>query len=281
MNNFEAIEAYLKEYSLKFAENTKDSYKTALVQLFTFCPKHFSAVTNEDIEKFVTYMFSTGQWKKGNCVALKISAFRMFFDFCRDEEWITENPVNKLEKVKINEQETRYLSKIDLFLLREAANDNERDRTIIETLITTGLRTTELIYAQKAKFNYEDGTIEVLGKGNRERVVIMTIECAERIHQYLDKRTDNSEYLFINRFGNHFSRQGLWKLINKYIIAAGIDDKYSTHSLRHSFATYFNDAGGSDQQLSDLLGNKVLKNVNRYTHILPDSRKKEFDKFSK
>jgi integrase/recombinase XerD len=115
-----------------------------------------------------------------------------------------------------------------------------------------------------------------VGKGLKSRKVKFTTECGERIKEYLATRTDDSPYLFVSRLGKPYTRQGIWKMLKRYGIELGIDEKLTPHALRRTFATQLSDRNMKFQNIAKLMG---IENLNVLRHYVETSEKKILSEF--
>ncbi len=160
-----------------------------------------------------------------------------------------------------------------------------RDRAFFEVLYATGLRVTELVTLKMDNINLEAGFVIVLGKGSKERIVPLGELAISWLRQYLEqgrpllmKRSVNS-FVFVNRDGGPMSRQGFWKLVKRYCLAAGIVKKISPHTLRHSFATHVLEGGADLRSVQMLLGHSDITTTQIYTHVAGSTLKKVHEKY--
>jgi len=154
-----------------------------------------------------------------------------------------------------------------------------RDKAILETLYSCGLRIHELANLNRCDFDLVSETIRVLGKGNRERLVPIGEFAQDAIQQYLDLRgpCKNDDPLFVGRDGNRLSRRGLQRLLKLYLREAHLDPNLSPHKLRHSFATHLLNRGADLRSVQQMLGHKRLSTTQIYTHVSTERMKEAYD----
>jgi len=200
-------------------------------------------------------------------------ALRGFFKFLKKRDLKTYDPF-KIELPKIAEREINILTDEELNkLLNSPSSDNLkslRDKAILETLFSSGLRVSELCSLNK-DIDLEKGEIVVKGKGNKFRIVFLSEKAKKVLKDYLNKRTDNNPALFINLSKNktfkRLSPRGVEKIIKFYAKKAGIFKKITPHTLRHQFATDLLSAGADIRAIQLLLGHKNLQTTQVYTHL--------------
>ena len=148
---------------------------------------------------------------------------------------------------------------------------NLRDDALIELLYSTGLRVSEVANLKIGDINFEKSEIKILGKGNKQRVVIFNNKSKEKIIKYLknDKRliSLNTGALFQNKYKQSLSPRSIQRLLKKYLNFSGINSKYSTHTLRHTFATHLLEGGADIKVIQQLLGHSSPETTKIYTHL--------------
>lgn len=149
-----------------------------------------------------------------------------------------------------------------------------RDRAMLEVMYATGLRVTELIHLDLDQLHLQLGLIQTIGKGDKERIVPIGDLAAEWLTLYLDasrkvllKKHAAEKIVFLNHHGQPLSRQGVWKILKRYVQAAGIKKDVGPHTLRHSFATHLLENGADLRIVQELLGHVDISTTQIYTHI--------------
>jgi tyrosine recombinase XerC len=218
-------------------------------------------------------------------VSRRLSALRSFFKFLTREGFLKVNPISvvsspKQEKrlpVFLTEEEVSKL--IDAALPKAGAKEMAlRDRAILETFYSTGMRISELVGLSIPDIDFISGIIKVMGKGKKERIVPIG-ECAiKAIRQYLDKRKKQSDALFLNKNGRRITDRGVRGIVAKYIRLASLRQGVSPHTLRHSFATHLLNRGADLRSVQELLGHANLSTTQIYTHLTTERLKSVYDK---
>ena len=156
-----------------------------------------------------------------------------------------------------------------------------RDKAILEFLYATGVRISELINIKRKNFMPEVELVRVIGKGQKERIIPIGKEAVRSVEKYLQEsrpqlaKRDSEDVLFLNRRGGSFSRMGLWKILRKYVIQAGIKKKVTPHTIRHSFATHLLEGGADLRAVQEMLGHADISTTQIYTHLDREYLKQE------
>lgn len=236
-----------------------------------------------ELNEETIYLFRKHLLQKGlhlKTTAYYLIALRNFFRFLKKKNLAVIDP-EIIELPKISERDIEVLSETDLKKLLSAPKGNSlkalRDRAILETLFSTGLRVSELC-ALDRDLDLEKGEIKVRGKGSRVRLVFLSQRAKEALREYLARRKDQKKALFVNLSRNKkFARltpRAVELLIKKYAQEAGIVTKVTPHTLRHQFATDLLKAGADLRAIQMLLGHKNLQTTQIYTHLTDKMLKK-------
>ncbi len=236
-------------------------------------------ITNTNKELVVAFIsfFRNEGGASAKTVARNITAIKMFCRFLVKEGYLAIDPTVNLETIKtgVKLPDTLTLQEVESLLNQPDATQlpGKRDIAMLELLYAAGLRVSELVSLLISQVNLEAGYVLVRGKGEKERLIPLGAAAKKRIEEYLTARKKTlpkgkfSPYLFINRAGTKFSRQGFWKLIKKYSLAAGIFKNTTPHTLRHSFATHLLEGGADLRSVQTLLGHADISTTQIYTHV--------------
>lgn len=278
---FEMLRYFLSENSERYRENSLIAYETGIKQFFEYCPKSISEVKQDDIIDWINYL--SEQRYSSRTKQLRLAALNAFFGFCIEECVIRKSPTLDVKYPKIkNTPLPKYFDEGTFFRIKEGAKNNPRDRAILETFFSSGVRVSELIQILIIDVDFDTKQIWIReGKGCVERFVLINEETKHRLKKYLETRKDNSPYLIVSRLKRPFTRQGIHKIIKKYVIKAGVDLKISSHSFRHSFATYLAERGVEFDVIQSLLGVIDPNTVRIYAQLTESVRKKIYDRFNK
>ena len=154
-----------------------------------------------------------------------------------------------------------------------------RDKAILETLYSTGMRIQELVQLNDDDVDLLGEVVRVRGKGKKERLAALGGPAIETLQKYLELRGRSSRGpLYVNRFGGRMTARSMQRMLKKYLLAAGLDPSLTPHKLRHSFATHMLDAGADLRSVQELLGHANLSTTQIYTHVTPERLKKVYEK---
>tara|TARA_B100000214_G_scaffold226576_1_gene165024 strand:- start:161 stop:1054 length:894 start_codon:yes stop_codon:yes gene_type:complete len=207
-----------------------------------------------------------------------ISGIKAFYKFLIMEDYIKSNPTELIDSPKIGLKlpDTLSLNEIDKIILAiDLSNkQGERNRAILETLYSCGLRVTELINLQLSNINFKEGYIKVIGKGNKERLApiggralkyLSTYINQVRNHQVIKKGHD--DFVFLNNRGAKITRVMIFIIIQKIVKKIGLRKKISPHTFRHSFATHLIEGGADLRAVQEMLGHESITTTEIYTHL--------------
>jgi tyrosine recombinase XerC len=215
----------------------------------------------------------------------RLSALRSFFKFLTREGYLKTNPILILSSPKIEKHLPSFMTEEETAKLIESAfqkNEKDemglRDRAILETFYSTGLRISELVGLSIDDVDFISGIVKVMGKGKKERIVPIGEAAIQSIRKYLDKRKKQTSAIFLNKNGVRITTRGVWDIVEKYIHSAGIKQGVSPHTFRHSFATHLLNRGADLRTVQELLGHANLSTTQIYTHLTTDRLKSVYDK---
>jgi site-specific recombinase XerD len=274
--NLKVQQSFFDEHKTRFSSETIRSYKIALTQFYSFCEKNYDEVEAKDIRKWLAYLEETGL--KARSIHLKLSALKSFYKYCMEENITKKNPSSTVKTPKKDDSLPYYLSKRQVALLQELTKEDPRDRTIVETLYATGVRVSELLQIKLEDIKWDSRQIWIReGKGNKERFVLFTHDCAERLKTYLQQRKRESVYLFPNNRGGHLSRVFVEKRFQEFTEALGF--KVVPHTMRHTFAAHLAEKNMPQSYIQELLGHVDINSTRIYTRLMDTARKKQYDRY--
>ena len=230
-----------------------------------------SSVTSSDIE---SYLGSIKVSKRSS--ARILSALRSFFDWCVQEGQTKDNPAALVDSPKLGKYLPAVLSVDEVSAIMDSvdlkAPAGKRDRAILEVLYGCGLRVSEAASLRISKINFEDGFVDVIGKGDKQRLVPLGEMAADAIRAYLEDRPlpysrAQEDILFLNKFGKPLSRVSIFNMVKKQAMIAGIHKEISPHTFRHSFATHLIENGADLRIVQEMLGHESILTTEIYTHI--------------
>jgi integrase/recombinase XerC len=226
---------------------------------------------------------------KKTTVARKLSAIRSFFRYLHKHRIITENPVENLHPPKHGKPMPIYLTVDDIFRLLDTIKPfgvlGLRNKAIIETLYSSGVRVSELAGLNVGDVDTGSGIMRVLGKGGKERLVPIGAKAIDAIDAYRDVLVQElgigrevNGAMFLNKDNGRLTTRSISRVVNKLARACGIAVPVSPHALRHSFATHLLDGGADLRAVQELLGHSSLSTTQRYTHVSIDRLMAAYDK---
>lgn len=269
---------YLKiERSL--AENSIFAYQQDIAKLRDFCqtytlsPEH---VQTGHLKQFIAELFDMGL--SARTQARIISGCKQFFDFLILEEIRSDDPSEGLEMPRIGRKlpEVLTIEEIDALIgaIDLSSNEGQRNKAILETLYSCGLRVSELISLRFEDCFFNEGFIRVIGKGNKERLVPVSPSVIAEVELYVSTDRSNMQiqqgneaYIFLNRRGAKLTRVMIFTIIKLLTEKAGISKKISPHTFRHSFATHLIEGGANLRAVQDMLGHESITTTEIYTHL--------------
>lgn len=283
------IDKYLEYLKVerKYSNKTILSYKDDLIEYNEFLGNNFINILNIDmniVNNYMKYLYDRKITKSS--ISRKLSSIRGLYNYLVREDIIKENHFNKIQNPKRELYLPKFLKDEELDKIFSVCNSNnpteERDTLIIELLYATGVRVSELVNIKIKDINREEKLIKVLGKGNKERMVIYNNHTKKALDTYLKDgynyfNKKSSEYLILNKNGNKLSERYIREIINKKVSQASLDIKISPHTLRHTFATDILENGADLMTVKELLGHESLNTTSIYTHITNEQIKKTYN----
>ncbi|MFH1189176.1 MAG: tyrosine recombinase XerC [Candidatus Omnitrophota bacterium] len=244
--------------------------------------RDIDAIDHLVLRRFLAEMRAKNYSKR--TVARKLASLRSLFRFLYREGLIKKNPITAISTPKLDKKLPVFLDVDKMKRLLECPSEDNisglRDRALLETLYSTGIRVSELVGLDIDDIDFISGVIKVLGKGSKERLAPIGEPAINAIRKYTGKRREVSDKdaVFLNRSGKRLTDRSVRRVINKYIRECSILEKISPHSLRHSFATHLRDRGADLRSVQELLGHMNLSTTQIYTHVTMDRLKSVYDK---
>jgi integrase/recombinase XerD len=274
----EEIDAYLQHLTVirGLAEKTVEAYGSDLLFFGDFLVELGGSLHQIDEHALFLYMVHLRRkGLKNTSMARNLSSLRGFFEFLVQERIIPSSPAALLDSPKLVRKLPEVLSRgeVTALLARPVMTDRLgfRDRTMLELLYACGLRVSELVTLAAPDFDPQAGLLRVLGKGSKERYVPLHDSAVGFLMAYLRQWRPlfgpKVDTVFLNRSGLGLSRQGVWKLLRRYALEAGINRPVSPHTLRHSFATHLLEGGADLRTVQILLGHSDIMATEIYTHV--------------
>ncbi len=263
----------------RYSAHTILSYTKDLEQFQVFCRLQYQL---DDIDKasyqlirsWIVHLMNEKITPKS--VNRKISTLRSYYRFCLKRQVITVNPVYGIQGPKIPKRNPVFVPESQMNALFDQFQfpddyEGHRDKMILELFYFTGMRKAELIGLKLGDIDYYQGTIKVLGKRNKERLIPATPVLLNSLKKYLEVREKvelsvGNEVLFFTKKGNQMDPKAVYNLVNKYLNSITTVNKKSPHILRHTFATHMLNHGADINGIKEILGHSSLAATQVYTH---------------
>jgi len=222
-------------------------------------------------------------------IARKLATLRSFYKFLVKRNHISANPVVSIRTPKQEKKLPRFLEYEEVKKLLNTPPVNTwlgaRDRAILETLYSTGIRVSELVALNMDDIDFLGEVVHVRGKGKKERIAPIGSSALQVIQHYMEYRNKraqsngnfDSKVLFVNKHGRRLSTRSVRRKMDKYLKMAGLDPDISPHTLRHSFATHMLNNGADLRSVQELLGHQSLSTTQIYTHLTTTRLKEVYD----
>lgn len=264
------------------SELTIKSYREDLLLLMEFFEEANgrilkpAEVTPLDLRAFVSSLHESGYAKSS--IARRLACLRSFFRFAQREGLVDTNPAKPLRNPRRERKLPHFLSTEEIAKLLNAPSSTTamglRDRAILETMYSAGVRVSELVGMNDGDIDRRQGVVRVRGKGKRERLAPLGSYALRALERWQAKRelaadeaTDAAAPVFTNRFGRRLTTRSVARMLEKYLKQLGLDLRTTPHTLRHSFATHLLDRGADIRSVQELLGHKSLVTTQIYTHV--------------
>lgn len=252
-------------------------------------PKVDQLLLAADVDTVRGYMVSLNDQKYSkSTLARKLATLRSFYKFLVKRHHISSNPVSTIKTPKQEKKLPKFLDyeQIQKLLDTPPADSwlGARDRAMMETMYSTGLRVSELVSLNLEDVDFLSEVIHIRGKGKKERICPVGSRALQSIQRYLEYRNRrmesdpnfDSKVLFANKHGKRLSTRSVRRKMDKYLIEAGLDPAISPHTLRHSFATHMLNNGADLRSVQELLGHQSLSTTQIYTHVTTSRMKEQY-----
>lgn len=294
MNNNNKYNTYLNNFISYLTDNkryspyTITSYKKDTYDYLEFLKKNNIDIKNSNykiVEEYSKYLYKKKLSKRS--IARKYSSIRTFYNYLEKNNILENNIFNLLENPKKEEKLPHFINEYELdkmFEIPDNSPKGQRDRLILELLYGTGVRVSELVNIKINDIDFNNNSIKVRGKGNKDRYVFYGKYCKEAINNYIKNgrisllNGQTCDYLLLNRFGKNISVVSIRKILNEIINKCSLDIKISPHVLRHTFATHLLNEGADIMHVKELLGHSSLSTTSIYTHVTNEKIKEVYYK---
>ncbi len=291
MEIVDAVDSY-KQYVLVEKGLSRQTWASYLEDIQAFFNHFQDKKTTDDLEETDLYEILKYELAIGHSVSTalrRLSCMRNFFLFLKRDGYY-QGTIPDIEAPKKPKYLPNCLTEDEVEALLNAPDlstpSGLRDKAMLETMYSSGLRVSELLSLERAQVNLNKGVITVFGKGAKERRVPVADYAIEYIKEYIkDVRSkvdvNHSKYLFLSKKGEPLSRVYFFKQVKKYSELAGIKTNVSPHTLRHSFATHLLNHGAQLRIVQSMLGHTNIATTQIYTHVSSEKIKSDYDKIMK
>ena len=291
MNWKRALKEYRNYLVLEKAlsNNSVEAYLRDVKKLSSFCTEQkeitdSTKVSITILREFIIHLHECKSSSKSQ--ARILSGIKSFYHYLSIENVIDVNPCDKIDRPRIERKLPDTLSPDeinDIINSVDLSNPHgERNRTILETLYSCGLRVSELINLKCSKLFLEDGFLIVTGKGNKERAVPLNKILIKYLKNYMrlirshqDIETGHEDFVFLNNRGKQLTRMMIFTIVKKHTEKAGIKKNISPHTFRHSFASHLLQGGADLRAIQTMLGHESISTTEIYMHIDRDFVRQE------
>ncbi len=275
-----------------YSDLTVKSYKEDLLQFTDFLTHNnitkLQDITHLSIRQFLAELTDDKYTKKS--MVRKLASIKSFFKFLHHREIISSNPSIYVSSPKLPSHLPEFLYVDEITSLIESLNDNTfesvRNRAIFEFLYSTGIRVSELVGLNFTDVDITAGIAKVSGKGNKERMVALGVQCINSLNKYsiyrvdlLKKKNKETNALFLNKYGDRLTTRGVRYIFDSIMERLAIHKNISPHTIRHTFATHMLNNGCDLRIVQEFLGHVSLSTTQIYTHIVKDRLKDAYNKF--
>jgi integrase/recombinase XerD len=263
------------------SENSIEAYLRDIQKLYQFISLRLpdiepTAITADHLGQFIKYLHSFSV--ADNSQARILAGIRSFYKFLEEENVISDNPTDHITRPQLKQalpdvldfwEIEKMLNSIDL-----STNEGMRNRAILETLYSCGLRVSELINLRLTDLYFEVGFLKVFGKGSKERLVPLGKDATkflqiytEQIRCHIKPKAGQENFVFLNKRGTAYTRMTIFNIVKTAAEQAGIKKTVSPHTFRHSFATHLIEGGADLRAVQEMLGHESIVTTGIYTHL--------------
>jgi integrase/recombinase XerD len=275
------VQQYLDHVALVAGRsaNTLFAYRRELDRYLIFCQKHGvtdpKEISPPVVSEFVAML--SGEGLAPASVARGLSAVKSFHKYLVQQDAAKQNPARPIRTPRLPRKLPDVLSVRQMQLLLEAPESGDkhflRDKAILATLYGCGLRVSEAASLAINDVDFRAGFVRVRGKGDKERLVPFGAMTQQALHQYLqsparrDADTGARDHIFLSQKGGALSRMGIWLIVRRHALRAGLGERIHPHTFRHSFATHLVEGGADLRSVQMMLGHSSVSTTQIYTHL--------------
>lgn len=282
--------AYLT-HEKRMSAGTVEVYGSVLNEFIRFIFKANLTDSPVGVDAMVVRAYLGDLYERNDAasIAKKLAALRSYFSFLKQRGWVEANPALSVKTPRVKKKLPHFVSVDEANRLAEQGWDDSiiavRDKAIIELLYGTGLRVSELVSMNLDTIDGNRECLQIVGKGNKERMVPVGRAAIKAVDQWCEVRskilrtgkTAHRGALFINRDGQRLGVRSVQRMVKKRGIVTGTRESMHPHALRHSFATHLLDSGADLRIIQELLGHSSLSTTQRYTHVSIEGLTRVYD----
>ncbi|MEE8253556.1 MAG: tyrosine recombinase XerC, partial [Hyphomicrobium sp.] len=253
------VERAASSHTLKGYREDLETFVEYFREADDSCPDP-AELTAVELRGYLAALHKAGYAKTS--IARKLACLRSFYRFGQREAWVDHNPAKALRNPRKTRKLPHFLTTTEVGKLLAAPPSDQplglRDRAILETLYSAGLRVSELVGLNDGDLDFDQGIVRVRGKGRKERLAPLGSYAARALGRWLKARklsaiepTGRQAPVFVNRFGSRLTARSVGRMLEKHLQHAGLDDRTSPHTLRHSFATHLLDRGADIRSVQE------------------------------
>ena len=273
-----------------YSPKTVESYERDIEKFYRFLLEE--DIKADDVDQIVIRNFLTKELMNGvskRSCKRRLCALKRFYSYLQKTGQVDVNPFNFVNPPKLEKKYPHilYSNQVEELLAENRKRDDvlaSRDQAILELLYYSGVRASELVNIKLSDINTRNRMVRILGKGNKERLVPFTDECAQTIDTYIKKcrpelakhNEQISIYLFLNNRGEQLTSRGLEFILKNVEEKTGLNLGLHPHLLRHTFATHLLENGADLRVIQELLGHESINATQVYTHVTEEGMKKEY-----
>lgn len=269
----------------RYSENTIAAYRNDLSQFLEYVESHsgsklndWSAVAEDDIEAYLTYMKHKDQPYASSTIARKVAAIKSFYNYLAAEGIVSDNPTLDIDSPKVKKRLPQTLSPTEVERLLESPSSintpkNLRDVTLLNILYETGMRVTEVVSIQMEDIDLKHAILSSPTRQGEAREIPLEDSTRALLVEYIAEgrpqlaKSKAERALFLNHRGEKLTRQGLWLIIKGYARQAGLNTEVTPHTLRHSFAVHRLNKGSKLEDIQHLLGHANISTTQIYMQM--------------
>ena len=274
------------EYERNYSNNTIVAYENNINKFVLYLHNNnindINSVDYSVMRNYLNYLYKLNYTPKSIC--RHISSLRSFFKYLMSENKIKNNPTTLISNPKVEKKLPKYINYEDIEKILNTpdlkTNIGIRDALILELLYVTGIRVGELVNIKLKDININEKNIKILGKGNKERIIMFGSRALDLLKKYMKIRNNfikyDNPYLILSKTGRQINTREIRYIIDRISKQAGIDMNISPHTFRHTFATHMLNEGADLRSVQELLGHENLSTTTIYTHLSNEKLRKEY-----